>query len=97
MVLCCLFLVSRVSVTFHLMCVHIVFSSVSVAEWPPFGRWLPARLAVCSLCVLAVCGVGCFPFWFWGLGFGSGCFGSWSLRALCFWYKLVTERKSSGQ
>ena len=22
--------------TFHLTCVHISFSSVSVAEWPPF-------------------------------------------------------------
>ena len=28
----------RVSVTFHLTCVHIIFSSVSVAEWPPFGK-----------------------------------------------------------
>ena len=36
-VLCCLFYV-RVFVTFHLMCVHIIFSSVSVAEWPPFGK-----------------------------------------------------------
>ena len=26
-----------VLVTFHLMCVHISFSSVSVAEWPLFG------------------------------------------------------------
>ena len=32
MVLCCLFLVSE----FRLICVHIIFSSVSVAEWPPF-------------------------------------------------------------
>ena len=24
--------------TFHLTCVHIIFSSVSVAEWPPFGK-----------------------------------------------------------
>ena len=23
--------------TFHLMCVHITFNSVSVAEWPSFG------------------------------------------------------------
>ena len=22
--------------TFHLTCIHIIFSSVSVAEWPPF-------------------------------------------------------------
>ena len=28
----------RVSVTFHLTWVHIIFSSVSVAKWPPFGK-----------------------------------------------------------
>ena len=28
----------RVSMTFHLTCVHIIFRSVSVAEWPPFGK-----------------------------------------------------------
>ena len=28
----------RVSVTFHFMCVHIIFSSVLVTEWPPFGK-----------------------------------------------------------
>ena len=28
----------RVSVTFHLTGVHIIFSSVSVAEWPPFRK-----------------------------------------------------------
>ena len=27
----------RISVTFHLMCVRIIFSSVSVAGWPSFG------------------------------------------------------------
>ena len=26
----------RVSVMFHLTCVHIIFKSVSVAVWPPF-------------------------------------------------------------
>ena len=25
---------------FHLMFVHIIFSSVKVAEWPPFGKEL---------------------------------------------------------
>ena len=24
--------------TFHLSCVHIIFGSVWVAEWPPFGE-----------------------------------------------------------
>ena len=28
----------RVSVTFHLMFVQYTFSSVLVAEWPPFGK-----------------------------------------------------------
>ena len=28
----------RVSVTFHLTCVHITFSSVWVAVWPPFWK-----------------------------------------------------------
>ena len=37
-VLCCLFFGVGVSVTFHFMCVHIIFSSISVAESPPFGK-----------------------------------------------------------
>ena len=28
----------RVSVMFHFLCVHYTFSSVWVAEWPPFGK-----------------------------------------------------------
>ena len=28
----------RVSVIFHLMFVHFTFTSVLVAEWPPFGK-----------------------------------------------------------
>ena len=40
------------SVTFHLTCVYIIFSSVWVAEWPPFGKWLLTRLTICSLCIL---------------------------------------------
>ena len=28
----------RVSMIFHLMFVHYTLSSVSVAEWPPFGK-----------------------------------------------------------
>ena len=28
----------RVSVTLHFMCVHIIFSSVSISEWPSFGK-----------------------------------------------------------
>ena len=34
---------------FHL--VHI-FSSVQVAQWPPFGKELFTRSTICSLCIL---------------------------------------------
>ena len=44
----------RVSVTFHLTCVHINFSSVWVAEWPFFGKYLLTRLTICSLCILTI-------------------------------------------
>ena len=43
----------RVSVTVRLTFVNnIIFSSVSVAEWPPFGKQLLTRLTICSLCIL---------------------------------------------
>ena len=41
--------------TFHLMFVHIIFSSVWVAKWPAFGKELPTRLTICSLCILTIC------------------------------------------
>ena len=44
----------RVPVTFHLMYIHIILSSVWVAEWPPFGKELLTRLTVCSLCILNI-------------------------------------------
>ena len=55
-----------VSVTFHLMFVHNSFSSVWVAEWQPFGKELPTRLAVCSHCILSICNCIYFPFGFEG-------------------------------
>ena len=51
----------RVSVMFHFMFVHYTFSSVWVAEWPPFGKLLPPRLAICSHCILSICSVCLFP------------------------------------
>ena len=40
---------------FHLMFVHNTLRSVWVAEWPPFGKKPPARLAICSHCLLSIC------------------------------------------
>ena len=51
----------RVSVMFHFLLVHYTFSSVWVAEWPPFGKYLPARLAICSHCSLSICNIYLFP------------------------------------
>ena len=53
-----------VSVAFHLVFVHIIFSSVLVAGWPPYWKELLTRLDKCSLCVLTLCNFSCFPFWF---------------------------------
>ena len=62
--------------TFHLMFVHIIFSSVFVAEWPPLGKELPTRLTIvlCFLCILTVIILVIFRFgvvvvfFFWGGG-----------------------------
>ena len=43
--------------TFHLMCVYIIFSSVSVAEWQTFGKLLPTRLTICSLSIFTICNI----------------------------------------
>ena len=53
--------VVRVSVMLHFMCVYYTFSSVWVAEWPPFGKKLPAPLAICSHCILSICNIYLFP------------------------------------
>ena len=52
--------------TFHLMCVYIIFSSVSVAEWQTFGKLLPTRLTVCSLSIFTICNFVFFRFDFEG-------------------------------
>ena len=31
------------------------FSSVWIAEWPPFRKELLTRLTICSLCILTIC------------------------------------------
>ena len=54
----------RVSVMFHFMFVHYTFSSAWVAEWPPLGKWLHARLAICTqfFCLFVI--IIYFPFRF---------------------------------
>ena len=52
--------------TFHLKYVKMFFSSVYVAEWPPFRKELPVRLTLCSLRIISVCNFSYFPFRFEG-------------------------------
>ena len=51
----------RVSVMFHFMFVHYTFSFVWVAEWQPFGKYLPAQLVIRSHCILSICNIYLFP------------------------------------
>ena len=46
---------------FHFMFVHYTFSSVWVAEWPPFGKYVLTRLAISSHCILFICNIYLFP------------------------------------
>ena len=54
----------------HLMFVHFTFSSVWVAEWPPFRKKLLARSALCSHCLLSICNIILFPVSVLRAGFG---------------------------
>ena len=51
----------KVSVMFHFLFVHYTYSSVWVAEWLPFGKELPARLAIFSHCILSIYNIYLFP------------------------------------
>ena len=57
--------------TFHLMHFHIIFRSVWVAGWPPFGRGLLTRLTTFSICFLTICNFSFSHFgiegWIWVL------------------------------
>ena len=55
--------------TFVLLFLHNTFSLVWVAEWPPLGKELSTRVAVCSHCLLSVFNFSFFPFGLEG-GFG---------------------------
>ena len=56
--------------TFHLICVQNIFSSVWDAEWPAFGKELLTRLTICSLCILTICNFRYFPISVLRAGFG---------------------------
>ena len=47
---------------FHLMFVHNTFSAILVAECPLLWKLLPARLAICSHCLLSIFNFYLFPF-----------------------------------
>ena len=68
------------------MCVHIIFSSVSVAEWPLFGKLCCSpRLTICYLLYLTICNMIYFPF----VGFLRAGFEFVLLQFLIFAYFLL--------
>ena len=75
----------RASMMFYLMFVYYTFSSVWVAEWSPFGKELPAWLAIRSHCLLSICNIIYFPFWFWGQDLAFDCPSSCSLLFYYFY------------
>ena len=70
-----------------------MLGSVMVAEWPPIGKELFSRLAICSHCIVYICCFSYYPFWFRGHGFGSDCIISWSLLTVL----LLQCAKQSGR
>ena len=66
--------------TFHLMFVHIIYSSVWVAEWPPFGKELSTRMTICSHCILTICILVISWFGFLVRDLGFVCFSFFSLH-----------------
>ena len=82
------------------MCLYY-FSSVWVAEWPPFGKQLLTLLTICSLCILTICNISYFPFGFEGwigvliasdpdlcIKFTSSFFCSQHIKLLCSGYDI---------
>ena len=55
-VLCCLFFGVRVSVTFHLMCVHIIFRFCLLSGHLLVKKLL-TKLTICYLCILTICNI----------------------------------------
>ena len=54
MVLCCLFLGIRVSVKFHLKCVHIILVRFRLLSGHLLVNSCSARMTICSLCILNI-------------------------------------------
>ena len=63
MILCCMFWCQSFGDVSHNICSYYFFSSVWVAEWPPFGKQLLTRLTICFHCILTIG----FEGWIWVL------------------------------
>ena len=56
----------RVSVTFQLMCIHIIFSRFRLLEWPSFEKELLTRLTIFLFVILVISRFD-FKRWIWVL------------------------------
>ena len=62
----------------HIMCVQILLGFVRLEGCLSFGIELHTRLTVHYRCILPVCYLSHFAFWFRGEEFGYNCANSWS-------------------
>ena len=63
---------------------NVIFSSVKVAEWPPYGKQLLLQLPYILVVSFLFFVLIIFPFWFPGQDFGFGCDSSWPLLTFTF-------------
>ena len=76
----------RVSVTFHLTCVHIILGRIRLLSDHLLGNSCSLGWPYVLFCILTICSISYFPIWFWGLELGSDCFSSRSLHTF-YMYK----------
>ena len=67
-----------------------------IAEWLPFGKELRPQLTICSLCIMPICCLNYFPFWFNGQDIGSDCVSSWSMLIFLLSGIIIQQNKIRG-
>ena len=80
-------------VMFHFMFVHYTFRSLWVADWPPFGKWLPARLNISSHCIWSICNIYLFPVLVLRADLPFDCSSSCSLLFYYFYHVLSCHKR----
>ena len=81
---------------FHLTCVHIILVRFRLLSCHILGNSCSFGLLYVLFCILSICNISYFPFWFWGLDLGCDCFSSTSLHTYIFGILKVACVKLEG-